>query len=106
MFLQASVCPQRTCVVEGCVWLGWHVWMLGMYMAWGVCEARGHAWQGDMHGRGVCVAGGYAWGHAWQGACMVGRGGMCAGETVTEVGGTHPTGMHSCSILYFNFTLY
>ena len=32
---------------------------------------------------------------AWQGACMVG--GMCAGKTATKVGGTHPTGMHSCS---------
>ena len=43
----------------------------------------GHAWQGvwqgGMHGRG----------DAWQWACE-------AGETVTETGGTHPTGMHSC----------
>ena len=40
-------------------------------------------WQkGDMHGRG-CV---------WRG------GGMCAGETATEAGGTHPTEMHSCCI--------
>ena len=32
-----------------------------------------------MVGRGVCVAGG-----------------LRAGETATETGGTHPTGMHSC----------
>ena len=37
----------------------------------------------------------------WQGALwqegMHGRGGACvAGETATEAGGTHPTGMHSC----------
>ena len=34
---------------------------------------------------GVCMAGDMCdRGHAWQGACM-------AGETATEVGGTHPT---------------
>ena len=50
-----------------------------------------------------------AWqeGHAWQGACMAGgmrgRGGMhgrgtcVAGELATAAGGTHPSGMHSCS---------
>ena len=42
---------------------------------------------GGMHGLGMCVA----VGHAWQGggACM-------AEETATAVGGTPPTGMHSC----------
>ena len=40
----------------------------------------GHVWQGGIHGRGVCVA--------W-GACV-------PGETATAVGGTHPTGTHSC----------
>ena len=36
-------------------------------------------------------------GCAWQeGMCDTG-GGMCAGETATDGGGTHPTGMHSCS---------
>ena len=25
------------------------------------------------------------------------EGGVCAGETATEAGGTHPTGIHSCS---------
>ena len=29
------------------------------------------------------------------GACVV-KGGLGAGETVTEAGGTHPTEMHSC----------
>ena len=46
------------------------------------------------------MGGGHVWrrggGHVWQrGSCMVG--GMCEGETATEVGGTHPTGIHSCS---------
>ena len=51
-------------------------------------------------GGGVGVCGG---GHAWQGVC--GKGGMCggggvrAGETTTEGGGAHPTGMHSCTSL-------
>ena len=50
----------------------------------------GDAWQ-----RGVC-----GWGHARQGGmcgmgpCMAGGGG--GGETATEAGSTHPTGMHSC----------
>ena len=51
----------------------------------GMCMAE------DMCGRGVCVAGGVHEGHGWQGD-------MCAGETAIEVGGTHPTGLHSCSI--------
>ena len=37
----------------------------------------GHAWQGGMHGRGVCMT----------------------GEMATAAGGTHPTGMHSCSTI-------
>ena len=45
-----------------------------------------HAWQR----RGACVAGGmHGKGHMWQE-------GVHAGEMATEVGGTHPTGMHSC----------
>ena len=38
-----------------------------------------------VHGRGAYVVGG-----------MHGRGGMRAGDMVTEAGGTHPTGVHSC----------
>ena len=30
---------------------------------------------------------------------------MPAGETATEAGGTHPTGMHSCSTIVFANTL-
>ena len=48
---------------------------------------------------------GHAWGCAWWGTCMAGgvhdmkgRGGMYAGETATEAGGTHPTRMNSCFI--------
>ena len=38
------------------------------------------------------VHGGHAW--QWGGVCLVE--GMHVGETATEAGGTHPTGMHSC----------
>ena len=86
--------------------------------------AGGHAWQGGMHGRGVCMVGGvhgrgacmvggmcgrgcagkvgmHGRGCAWQGACMEGgvhggEGACNAGKTSIVVGGTHPTGMHSC----------
>ena len=61
---------------------------------------------GGLHGRGTCVAGGgmhgrgsmCGWWCAWQGALHgmhVGVGVCMAGETA-EVGGRHPTGMHSC----------
>ena len=51
------------------------------------------AYEGGVHGGG----------HAWQGVCgwgdMHGRWDMHAGETATEAGGTHPTGMNSCYLL-------
>ena len=43
------------------------------------------AWQRDMRSEGG----------------MRGKGGMHAGETATEAGGTHTTGMHSCLNLLF-----
>ena len=49
---------------------------------------------GGMHGRGVRIMGGM---HG--GGCVAGgawQGGLHAGETATEAGGTHPPGMHSC----------
>ena len=64
----------------------------------------GHAWQGgvcgrgDVHGRGACMVWTYVEGgvcgrgHVWQGACVA--------DTTRYsqwAGGTHPTGMHSCS---------
>ena len=68
----------------------------------GACLAGGHAWQGDMHGRGhawrvVCVAGGmcggcivggmHGRGHAWQrGICVAGG---------CMAGGVHGRG-HAC----------
>ena len=49
-----------------------------------------HSVQGGMHGRGSVHSRGHVWqGCTWGGACV-------AGETATEAGGTHPTGMHSC----------
>ena len=66
------------------------------YVFTGVCDS--------VHRRGRAWGWGYAWqggacmslGHVWQGACV-------AGETATAVGGTHPTGMHSC--IYSIFTV-
>ena len=74
--------------------------------------AGGHAWQGDVHGRGgfargVCMVGGmHGRGDVWRGTCVAGgmhgrgacmAGGACvARETATAVGSMHPTGMHSC----------
>ena len=49
----------------------------------------GHAWQG------ACVVGGGAW-HAWHGCVCV----CVAGETATVADGTHPTGMHSCFVVF------
>ena len=42
----------------------------------------------------VCMAGG----HAWQGVCVT-------GETATVAGGTHPTGMHSCYLVRLSTNL-
>ena len=47
------------------------------------CIVKGRVWLG------ACMAGG----HVWYGAMHGGGGG---GETATEAGSTHPTGMHSC----------
>ena len=102
----------RGCMVGGCV-AGGHAW-----------QGRG-AWQGGMHGgrhvwqgawwgacmaRGACVAGGHVWlgvwqgGHAWQGGCACH---VCPPwqilrprHTVNERGGMHPSGMHSCFIVF------
>ena len=62
----------------------------------GACVAGGHAWQGvcggGMHRGKACIPER----HAWRG------GGACvAGETATAADGTHPTGMHSCSLQNF-----
>ena len=37
-------------------------------------------------------------GHAWPAVCMVGS--VCAGDTATEAGGRHPTGIHSCQKIF------
>ena len=55
--------------------------------------AGGASVAGGMQGRGC----------AWQGVCVAGgtfmAGGAClTGEMATAAGGTHPTGMRSCSI--------
>ena len=47
---------------------GRHVWGACMVVGGGM-RGRGHAWQGDVYGRGAGMAGGcVAGGHAWQGA--------------------------------------
>ena len=81
------MCGRGTCVVRGAS-------MVGAMCAGGhVCQG-----QGGIHGR-ECMAGGR--GGVWQGACMVGD--VNAGETATEAGSKHPTGMHSC--LHFHAVL-
>ena len=40
-------------------------------------------------------------GERWGGG-MHGEGSVCAGQTATEAGGTHPTGMHSCSFVNYD----
>ena len=99
MFLHVSVCPQggvHGVRGRGWAWQGGRVW-------WGVCMAWEACVVGGVHGRGVWHGGG----HAWWGACVVGAcvvvgdGGMHAPLADTmgygqRVGGTHPTGMHSC----------
>ena len=79
--------------------VGRHVWqgacvagaMHGRGRVWqGAVHDKGHVWQGGMHGRWACMAGGMC----GRRACMTG---VCvAGEMATAVGGTHPTGIHSC----------
>ena len=57
----------------------------------GACMAGGMFWGGSV----------YAWGHVWwwgmhgKGACMVGK-------AAIAVGGTYPTGMHSCFYAVFS----
>ena len=121
------VAPGGACVVvPGGAWLlqggggmrgcsRGHVWLLwgGVHGEGGACVAKGgmcgkggHVWQ-----RGACVAkggmcgkGGHAWqrGGVWQkGGCVWyapprDTAGHCAG-------GTHPTGMHSCSNVHLNY---
>ena len=52
---------------------------------WAVCIVGGHAWQGACVARGVCGGG------AWQMA--------------TETGSMHPTGMHSCVMLFLELVM-
>ena len=49
----------------------------------------------SVHSR-VCVAGGSCMAGGFCDGGVHGRGGVCAGETATEAGGRHPTGMHTC----------
>ena len=73
----------------------------GACMIKGACVEGGCVWQGACM-EGDSMAEGLAWKEvAWQGAYMYGRGhvwqeGMHAGETATEAGSMHPTGMYSC----------
>ena len=55
---------------------------------------KGGVHGGGVHDSGVCMSGGvHVRGCVWQGGCM-------AGETATAADGTHPTGMHSCFIIF------
>ena len=72
-------------VAEGHVWHGGDAWW-GMF---GEVSVFGGA---SVFGGGACMAGGGVHGRAGD----VWHGGVRAGETTTEAGGTHPTGIHSC----------
>ena len=68
---------------------------------------------GQLHGRGACVMGGvhgrgihgrrYRHGRHGREACVV-VGYVCAGDTATEAGGMHSTGMHSWYCFEYFFT--
>ena len=85
---------------------GGHAWRRGMCGKGGACVVKG-----GMRGKGgACMAKGGMCGkggHAWQGACMAKRGGMCGMHPPPQdtaghcAGGTHPTGMHSCGAFAF-----
>ena len=88
---------------RGCAWQGEHAWQ------WEHVWQGERAWQGGcVWQRGTCMIGG----HVWRGACMVGVcmiGGVhgrdtCVADTTRYsqwAGGTHPTGIHSCSSSIF-----
>ena len=66
----------------------------------GVCQefcSQGGAWsRGGVPGLGVPGPGGAC---SWEGECSQGvPGGDPPHQTATAAGGTHPTGMHSCSV--------
>ena len=70
---------------------GGRVWQRGVH------GGGGHAWQGGMLGRG----------HAWQRGAYMAKGACVhVGETATEAGSTHPTGMHSCSKVISVFPIF
>ena len=91
-----GVCPEGACMARGHAWLG--ACMLGGMHSQGAM-AEGHAWLGH-----ACWGGMRGWGLGL-GAWM--PGGMCAmppslilQDTFGQwVGGTHSTGMHSCTTI-------
>ena len=101
---------QGACMAGGCMAAGD---MRGRGYAWqGVCMAGGHVWQGvcggvcmagGMHGQGTCMTEGMC------GGVMGGRGCACHAcpppptlqDMVSQcMGGMHPTGMHSCFLIF------
>ena len=80
-----AICAwQGVSVVGACVVVVVYAWQ-GVCMVGCVCMAGGMC-GGGVHGGGACMAGGMC----GRGPCMCGR------RDATAVGGTHPTGMHSC----------
>ena len=102
------VFPGGACVVarggmHGC-WGGGHAWLPGgcVWLPGGVHGCRGEGAcvvaGGHVIARGMHGSRGHAWGGmpGCQGACMVARGHAWDTRYSQWVGGTHPTGMHSC----------
>ena len=90
---RGGVCGQEWGIHgRGCVWRGACMVKGDVYYRGGMAR-RGHAWDGGMCGQGDVVTGG----HAWSG------GSVCDEDTAGQcVGGTHPTGMHSCVLFIWS----
>ena len=104
MFLHLSV----ILFTGGCAWQGGMCGrgdMHGGGHAWGACVAGGACMAGGgMCGRGACMVGG-----AWQGGMHATHAPLAIRDIVSQcMGGTHPTGMHSClkhnSIHYYIYS--
>ena len=96
-----SFCSEGDARGEG----GYVWWRVGVYGEGGMHGKGSVHGEWGVHGKGgacvvkgVCMANGGMCGKVEvcmaKGACM--SRGVCAGETATQVAGTHPTGMHPC----------
>ena len=112
MFLQVPVCPQGGLCLEGSL-SRWVVPVQGVSVQGDLCRGGGGLCPGGFCPGGLCPEGSLSRGSLFprgvsvQDGEFLSRGGLCPGGVVSvrvvRAGGTHPTGMHSCS--YKNFVL-